>query len=901
MQRTLGLLAGILLSLTATAQLTFNVSIAPNRGHPNLACENQDTVFLSASVPSNYDTIIWSTFPFVFSAGGVTDTFFIPPFSSTIHISLIAIDTNVSPHDTAVVVKSIHVTGTPMPYLAVFPQTTVCVSTELKFKGDFSYAVDSFKWVIDNNIINDGNPEQFYTYSSAGQDTVLLIAYNVCGTDTAQVIVDVTNNVTPSGIFTNVAPSQACPSTPVKFALNPPDLITGYDVRWDFGDGSPTVSGHISDVREVTHFYASAGTYNATAIVKWENGACPNDSAILPMTVNVTSNYSPSFASIFVSPADSACPNTQFNFYLNVSNPENVAYVEWDMGDGSYYYTANTFFVSHTYASTGTYTVTAIVHSHCGDTIHVNKTIKVKSDAPTGYSPNIFTSADLVCPNEQFIVYVNSQYPSDTILIDFNGNVDTFFNMPIIDSLTAPSTVGFDTVFVYFKNQCGNWDTAFSVVEVNTFPPYAFVNVYANSNTYCAGDSVRISVYITPSIQVDTIYVDYGDGTVDTIVSPLLTYFNLSHVYTSEGSYLISATMVKSCMNIRLSGYDFVTINTPKPMMVFNVYTSPACAGETIYFSAYGTFAPDEQSAYVWDFGDGHTATGSSPSHIYTEAGTYDVYLYTYGCGYIDTVKSRVRIIGAPAYSINASQTSVCVGNSITFNAVQEGSISANTLVWSFGDGTVDTGSSVSHTFTTPGTYRVILMAVGDTCSSQSEQYIQVTPNTPPVANFIYNYLGNGTTQFYNMSSNATAYLWDFGDGDTSTAPNPIHTYTANGTYTVTLVAFNPCGFTDTIEQTITITDLSTVNVEIANSGETFFIYPNPVQEFIRVELPEGFTETVDFRIMDFTGKTLISVTLSRHSNTVETVSLPAGTYIAHIIDRTTGTILWKGKLVKNQ
>ena len=60
------------------------------------------------------------------------------------------------------------------------------------------------------------------------------------------------------------------------------------------------------------------------------------------------------------------------------------------------------------------------------------------------------------------------------------------------------------------------------------------------------------------------------------------------------------------------------------------------------------------------------------------------------------------------------------------------------------------------------------------------------------------------TVTFNNISNDATSYVWDFGDGTTSTFANPIKTY-ENGTYTVSLTAFNDNGDSDTIEKTFTL------------------------------------------------------------------------------------------------
>jgi len=78
----------------------------------------------------------------------------------------------------------------------------------------------------------------------------------------------------------------------------------------------------------------------------------------------------------------------------------------------------------------------------------------------------------------------------------------------------------------------------------------------------------------------------------------------------------------------------------------------------------------------------------------------------------------------------------------------------------------------------------------------------------------------NGAYQFTNTSIGATSYLWDFGDGQTSTETNPLHTYTMSGPYPVTLIAYGPCG-ADTFINTI-------VEANEPSWLTRFRLFPNP-------------------------------------------------------------------------
>jgi PKD repeat protein len=136
---------------------------------------------------------------------------------------------------------------------------------------------------------------------------------------------------------------------------------------------------------------------------------------------------------------------------------------------------------------------------------------------------------------------------------------------------------------------------------------------------------------------------------------------------------------------------------------------------------------------------------------------------------------------------------------------------------WTFGDGGTATAQNPSHTYTAAGTYTVSLTATnGDGSDTETKTaYINVTEPatpTPPVAAFTGTPVSGDyplNVTFADQSSNApTSWSWTFGDGGTSTAQNPSHTYTAAGTYTVALTATNTYGSdTETKTGYITVTE----------------------------------------------------------------------------------------------
>jgi PKD repeat protein len=148
---------------------------------------------------------------------------------------------------------------------------------------------------------------------------------------------------------------------------------------------------------------------------------------------------------------------------------------------------------------------------------------------------------------------------------------------------------------------------------------------------------------------------------------------------------------------------------------------------------------------------------------------------------------------------------------------------------WDFGDGNTSTAQNPSHTYDTPGTYTVSLTATNSFGSDTVDKVDYITVNTPPpppTADFSGTpTLGDAplSVSFTDLSTGApTSWSWDFGDGNTSTAQNPSHTYANSGAYTVSLTVSNGGG-SDTVDKV----DYITVNapppnplyISLASSG----------------------------------------------------------------------------------
>ncbi|HSU56880.1 MAG TPA: S8 family serine peptidase [Candidatus Dormibacteraeota bacterium] len=163
------------------------------------------------------------------------------------------------------------------------------------------------------------------------------------------------------------------------------------------------------------------------------------------------------------------------------------------------------------------------------------------------------------------------------------------------------------------------------------------------------------------------------------------------------------------------------------------------------------------------------------------------------------------RVSGSGTFTLtgNAAPTidfTVDVGSGTAPLSVQFTNLttSATNYAWSFGDGNFSALANPANVYALPGNYTVTLTAIGPggTNTLTRAGYIVVT-SAPPIADFaaaVTNGFVPLEVTFTNLSTDATNYAWDFGDGQSSTERQPTHTFVSPGIYTISLTAMGAGG-----------------------------------------------------------------------------------------------------------
>jgi len=266
-----------------------------------------------------------------------------------------------------------------------------------------------------------------------------------------------------------------------------------------------------------------------------------------------------------------------------------------------------------------------------------------------------------------------------------------------------------------------------------------------------------------------------------------------AHLYGEPGTYTVTLTVTNAGGSSSKS--QFVTVSlgaAPGAAFDFTV------AGRQVNFVDRSTGGP---TSWSWTFGDGGgPSTLQNPIYIYPAAGAYTVRLTVRNAAG-ETSTSRVVTIaaGSPPSADFEFQAS-----GLQVNFVDASAGNPTSWSWTFGDTGTSNQQNPIHLYPAAGTYTVTLKATNAAGESSKSKPITVTAGTPPAAKFAFTVNGNQVNFVDQSTGGPTSWAWSFGDGGSDTQQNPIHTYGAAGTYTVTLKAKNAAGENST-SQAVTI------------------------------------------------------------------------------------------------
>jgi PKD repeat protein len=507
---------------------------------------------------------------------------------------------------------------------------------------------------------------------------------------------------------------------------------------------------------------------------------------------------------------------------------------------------------SFTYASPGVYTIYLEASNAAGSS---QDSLEVSVGGPP-------QASFVHTVNGQQVQFNNQSTDSSTAFWDFgDGNTSTAENP--VHSYDSPGSY---LAVLTVANACGETSVADTVV-IDFLAPVA--NFTAGGLTQgCAPLTVTFSNQSANAESYQWAFPG-GEPAASTEENPVV-------VYHTPGVYPVTLTAINPAGSGALTKMDHIVVSGA-PTAGFDY----AIAETTVSFDN----ATAGADTYLWLFGDGQSSTAAEPVHVFPGAGEFEVLLIaTNACG-ADTALQTISIVGeAPLPTIALADTMGCAPLALAFSASYVGG-EPTAWQWSFpgGEPAASNEPNPVVVYSAPGTYSVSLVmsnAFGENSATAADI---VTVREQPAADFTSSIDELTLTITDVAQGNGWSYLWDFGDGNTSSAMLPVHTYAAPGNYLVELTVQNNCSRAVAAQEVETFTT-STFDESWL---ESLRVFPNPSLGRFTVVLEGQPAEELYLSLVNVVGQRLYEhrdgFQAGRWQHTLHLEQLPAGVYVLEI------------------
>jgi gliding motility-associated-like protein len=563
-----------------------------------------------------------------------------------------------------------------------------------------------------------------------------------------------------------VAPDSVCAGTSVQFQ-NTSNPQPGSSF-WKFGDGTS------SNLPSPSKTYAGQGSYTITLINNY--GSC-NDSA--NKLIQVFKPPTPNFS--VVGNTLSCTPPLTVQFQ-DLSGGVITAW-SWDFGDGTFSNVKNPM---HTYNTYGRFNVKLVASnaSGCSDSVTKNQVVQIVK--PFVKISNL--------PGFGCAPYTFSPALVDTVVDGIASYAWDFGNGNTYNVANPPAQVYGSGTFVVRLTIVSNGGCSASTVDtikVGTIKPSPAFSAVPTS--VCVGISVNFKDLSTGP--PDQWLWEFGDGGISNLPNP-------SYTYAVPGTYSVKLIVYNQGCNDSVTQNNLITVNPPQAKFGWTIN----CSNISIF--TFKDFSIGPVATYDWDFGDGgphYTLGPVPPPHTYATFGLKTVVLKLTGTTGCNSSISKLIFVGSSP-SFVASATTICKNTTVIISPTNNAGIGSYTFIYGDGDtlGPVS-NSNWAHIYANAGVYTVTMYATNVLgCIDTVTKTNYITVNGPK-ADFTVNSTLSCSALAAVFTDQSTtdgthaivSRLWDFGDGTSS--PNPTHTYSTQGIYSVKLKVTDAAGCSDSL------------------------------------------------------------------------------------------------------
>jgi PKD repeat protein len=464
-------------------------------------------------------------------------------------------------------------------------------------------------------------------------------------------------------------------------------------------------------------------------------------------------------------------------FTSGVAAGSNVGY-SWEFGDGEGGSGAQ---ISHTYQAVGVYPVTLTLTNTVSQAV-LTGSMTIQDVAISGLSVQVNSPIQV----DQELVFTPSVQAGTNVAYAWDfGDGAQGSGAPLPHLYPA---VGEYTLTLTATNGVGQVavGTLISVTDI----PIQSLQVESNGVQQLGSQSVyTASVGAGTNVQYSWQFGDGGSAAGSQV----------GHTFAAVGTYPVTLT-VQNGMGTQVSLTQTVIVDIPISGARLDV-SSPTVLGSSMSFTA--SIAAGTNTLYRLEFGDGAAVTGFAAgevvSHTYAWIGPYFATLVISNSASQQVVQRRVWVVDAIIGGLEAQASSpVELGQAAVFQA---STLEGTNVVydWDFGDGFVDSGMAVSHTYSTAGVYRYTLTAVNLRGAARVSGQVEVK-DVPIQGLDLWApggevWIGEGLVWYAWVEAGSNVmYTWDFGDGEHGQGQQVTHAYRRPGRYLVRLAAGNQAG-----------------------------------------------------------------------------------------------------------
>jgi gliding motility-associated-like protein len=713
--------------------------------------------------------------------------------------------------------------------------TSACDSVHVMFMAYTTDSIVTYNWdFTDGNYSTLAQPA--HTFNKEGDFFVKLSYVTVSGC-TGNVVFDRVHVSKRHPFDFTASGTTICGNTPVSF-----HLTSGTDYnRWNFGDGFVDESEWNYNT---THQYQLDSTYTVSVIISDYYGFCP-DTLIKKDYIKVLAPF-PRILS-----AQNTCDGLR-----NVITFKDTSYKatgwEWDFGDGSSHFTSNTSqVITHAYATTGAYKVVLTnTNAQCSVRDSTKVYVLFKQH------PILTSNVTSTCGSDISFLHLNN--------METNPAPDPYFwygNYYGLDALQY----GDSSNYIGYPSQNGAWQNIADWTLTRLDPSKKDLRIISNSAYFDCKDTTNFiplkingvkagfkiiessPCFAYPVILQDTSKAmsssikkwewTFGDGSTASENKGGITY----HTYATPGEYLVQLKVTDSlgCTDNTINYYNDFTFHYarpsgPKAGFIFSPANVTPNSPVTFINNSNTFTANTGDIEYLWLFGDGSTSTDFEPPHSFAATGVYTVKLIASNtlslCKDTFTQVINVKLINTQfSFTKSYVSTSTCPPVIVHFTNT---SSNAQSVAWDFGDGSIaDNQNNPSHTYYTPGTYKITMYGFGynGTRDTTVDSIVVRAPFATLKADKLSGCLSQNIT-LNAVVTNASYITWDFADGTIKQTQDTfaVHQYTTPGLYNPSLILLDSggCYLTAKLADTIIIDALTVTlpnNKHYCDAASVFF------------------------------------------------------------------------------